>query len=102
MNPEILNIGVETGKGAVLGGFVGFASKKVLKLAAVLAGFAIGVLAALEAYGFLEVDWVAVERFLVQLRVELLQLHREFVYELRVLPLGSGFLLGFFLGFKKG
>jgi uncharacterized membrane protein (Fun14 family) len=50
-------IGIEAGGGAIIGGVIGFAAKKIAKLIAVLIGLELALFKFLETRGVLDVNW---------------------------------------------
>ena len=50
-------LGLEFGSGAVIGGVIGFAAKKIAKVIAVLVGLELALFKFLESRGILTVDW---------------------------------------------
>ena len=52
-------LGIEFGSGAVIGGIIGFAAKKVAKIIAIIVGLELALFKFLESRGILTVDWAA-------------------------------------------
>jgi len=50
-------LGLEAGSSAVVGGLVGYATKKLAKLLFVIVGLEIGLLQALDMHGIIGVHW---------------------------------------------
>ena len=50
-------LGLEFGSGALIGGVIGFAAKKVAKLIAVVVGLELALFKFLESRGIMSVDW---------------------------------------------
>src|SRR6056297_1301200 len=57
---SLQQIGLELGTGAVIGGIIGFAAKKIAKLIAVIVGLELALFKFLETRGILEVNWQAI------------------------------------------
>ncbi|WP_435194502.1 FUN14 domain-containing protein [Natronomonas sp. EA1] len=102
LNPQ--QLGLEFGSGAVIGGIIGFAAKKVAKLVAVIVGLELALFKFLESRGILTVDWE-------QLTAGLVKASREAASGappswlntiLSTLSISAGFTGGFLLGFRRG
>ena len=102
LNPQ--QLGIEFGSGAVVGGVIGFAAKKVAKLIAVIVGIEMALFKFLESRGVLTVDWE-------QLSAGMLKVGDAaqggtppswMMSILSTLSIGAGFTGGFLVGFKKG
>jgi uncharacterized membrane protein (Fun14 family) len=99
-------IGVEAGGGAVIGGVIGFAAKKIAKLIAVIIGLELALFKFLETRGVLQVNW----KKITNTSANVTDTAREggaagagyLESIVSTLPVGAGFTGGFFLGFKKG
>lgn len=94
-------LGLEFGGGGVLGVLVGLAMKKLLKLAAVLAGTVLLLLAVLEREGLIIVRWGALREYIETTAIGA-EMSEAMLDMVGTLPVGSGFALGAVLGFKKG
>ncbi|PSP62516.1 hypothetical protein BRC76_04390, partial [Halobacteriales archaeon QH_8_67_36] len=53
---SLQQIGLELGTGAVIGGIIGFAAKKIAKLIAIIVGLELALFKFLETRGILEVN----------------------------------------------
>lgn len=101
-------IGLELGTGAVIGGIIGFAAKKIAKVVAVIIGAQLALFKFLETKGILSVDWGALSGGLVNASqaagdaATANQPPGVLVSLLSALPVSAGFTGGFFLGFRKG
>lgn len=98
-------IGVEQvvttmGSGVVLGGVAGFAAKKLLKFAAVVAVLEIGLLAVLERSGVLNIHWSSLDGFLASAGESVESGLLDVVSLAAALPIGAGLVGGFLAGFK--
>lgn len=101
MTVELHQLGVEVGAGGLLGLLVGYASKKLAKLVAILAGLHLAFLAFLQTEGVVSVQWGTLAR----VAAEIEGAYRVPDYLLGVIgvvPLGAGFATGLLIGFKKG
>ena len=97
-------LGLELGTGAVIGGIIGFAAKKIAKLIAVIVGLELALFKFLESRGILSVDWSRMTAGLVEAS-ETAQSSTPpswLASVLSTLSVSAGFTGGFFLGFKKG
>jgi uncharacterized membrane protein (Fun14 family) len=59
-------LGLEFGSGAVIGGIIGFAAKKLAKVIAIIVGLELALFKFLESRGILVVDWSRLTAGLVQ------------------------------------
>lgn len=97
----LVDLGIELGTGGVLGVLVGFTAKKLVKVAAVIAGVLVGLLATLEVEGFVTVHWGALRDLLAATAVG--ERIPAVLLELSAgVPIGGSFVAGVALGFKKG
>ncbi|GKZ12210.1 FUN14 domain-containing protein [Haladaptatus sp. T7] len=97
-------LGLQLGSGAVIGGIIGFAAKKVAKLIAVIVGLELALFKFLESRGILTVDWE-------KLSAGLLKTGQAagngtppswLTTLLSTLSVSAGFIGGFMIGFRKG
>lgn len=97
-------LGLEFGTGAVIGGIIGFAAKKVAKLLAVIIGLELALFKFLESRGILQVDWSRLgAAFLDAGDVASGGQPPSWAMSiLSTLSIGAGFTGGFLLGFKRG
>ena len=93
-------LAVEAGGGAVLGGLIGFAAKKIAKLLAVIVGVQLVVFRYLESQGILMVDWDALSGGLVSASERADPSYLESL--ISTLSVGAGFTAGFLIGFHRG
>ncbi|WP_276278930.1 FUN14 domain-containing protein [Halorussus caseinilyticus] len=97
-------LGLEFGSGAVVGGVIGFAAKKVAKLIAVIVGLELALFKFLESRGILTVDWERLTAGALKAG-EAAQGGTPpswMTTILSTLSVGAGFTGGFLLGFRKG
>jgi uncharacterized membrane protein (Fun14 family) len=97
-------LGLEFGSGAVVGGVIGFAAKKIAKLLAVIVGLELALFKFLESRGILTVDWNRLTAGVLQVG-ETAQSGTPPSWVttiLSTLSVGAGFTGGFLLGFRKG
>jgi uncharacterized membrane protein (Fun14 family) len=101
---DVRQLGIEAGSGAVVGGVVGFAAKKVAKLLAVLIGIELALFKFLESREILSVDWERLTAGLVKTsRDATAGAPPDWVMTiLSTLSISGGFTAGFLVGFKKG
>ncbi|ESP87647.1 FUN14 domain-containing protein [Candidatus Halobonum tyrrellensis] len=97
-------LGLEFGSGAVVGGIVGFAAKKVAKLIAVLVGLELALFKFLESREILTVDWEKLTAGFVSASEDAAAGTPPSWVEtlLSTLSVSAGFTGGFLLGFKRG
>jgi uncharacterized membrane protein (Fun14 family) len=99
-------MGLEFGGGALIGGVIGFAAKKVAKIIAIIVGLQLALFKFLETKGILEVDWGAITGAAANATNSTAnggaQAPGWIVSLLSALPVSAGFTGGFLLGFKKG
>ena len=97
-------LGLEFGSGAVIGGIVGFAAKKVAKVIAVLVGLELALFKFLESRGILTVDWERLSSGVLQnAQVAADGTPPGWISTvLSTLSISAGFTGGFLAGFKKG
>ena len=105
LNPQ--QLGLEVGGGAVIGGVIGFAAKKVAKIIAVLVGLQLALFKFLETRGVLNVDWGAITGTASNATEAAggaagAQPPSWAMSLLSALPVSAGFTGGFLLGFRKG
>ncbi|MFC4448244.1 FUN14 domain-containing protein [Halorussus aquaticus] len=97
-------LGLEFGSGAVVGGVIGFAAKKVAKLIAILVGLELALFKFLESRGILTVDWNRLTAGVLQAgeAAEGGAPPSWVTTILSTLSVGAGFTGGFLVGFRKG
>lgn len=96
-------LGLEFGGGAVIGGLIGFAAKKMAKVLAVVVGVQLMLFRYLESREILLVDWDRLSAGLVTTRdrADGTEIH-WLESALSTLSLGAGFTSGFLIGFYRG
>lgn len=103
---DFLQMGLEFGGGGILGFLIGFATKKIAKLIAVIIGLELALFKFLESKGVLSVNWDALAGAAGNVSSAGVDAGGEasgyLMSLLSALPVGGGFALGAFLGFKKG
>jgi len=102
INPR--QLGFELGTGAVIGGIIGFAAKKVAKLIAVIVGLELALFKFLESRGVLTVNWDKLGGTFESLGSTATASTPPTWVEtiLSTLSVSAGFTGGFFVGFKRG
>lgn len=97
-------MGLEFGGGAIIGGLIGFAFKKIAKVIAVIVGLELALFKFLETRGILQVNWEAISSGAADAGgAAASQTPPSWIMSfLSALPVGAGFTGGFLLGFKKG
>ena len=103
---SLQQIGLELGTGAVIGGIIGFAAKKVAKLIAVIVGLELALFKFLETRGILQVNWQAIggaaKNTTGTAGSAAGQPPGWIMSLLSALPVSAGFSGGFLVGFKQG
>jgi uncharacterized membrane protein (Fun14 family) len=102
---SLQQLGFELGSGAVVGGIVGFAAKKLAKIIAVIIGLELALFKFLESRGILTVDWERLTGGFVQMAQSAAQSGTPpswLATILSTLSISAGFTGGFFLGFRRG
>jgi uncharacterized membrane protein (Fun14 family) len=94
-------LGLEFGSGALIGAIIGYATKKIAKLLAVIVGLQLAVFRFLESKGILQVDWARLTNGAVQTQ-EKVQDPGWIQPIISSLSIGAGFTGGFLVGFKRG
>jgi len=97
-------LGLEFGSGAVIGGVIGFAAKKIAKLIAVIVGIELALFKFLESRGILTVDWDRLSAGVLKTG-EAAQNGTPpswLTSVISTLSIGAGFTGGFMVGFRKG
>ncbi|MFB6086567.1 MAG: FUN14 domain-containing protein [Halodesulfurarchaeum sp.] len=97
-------LGLEFGGGAIIGGIIGFAFKKIAKVIAILVGLELALFKFLESRGILTVKWDRLTGGIVDVtRSAAMETPPPWVNTiLSTLSVGAGFTGGFLVGFKKG
>ena len=101
---QLQQLGLEFGSGAVIGGIIGFAAKKVAKLIAVIVGLELALFKFLESREILVVDWERLTGGLIEgAQGAATGTPPDWVSTiLSTLSISAGFTGGFLLGFKRG
>lgn len=102
LNPQ--QMGLEFGGGAIIGGVIGFAAKKVAKIIAIIVGLELALFKFLETRGVLDVNWEAISSSAAAASEPATQAKPPswLMSFLSAMPVGAGFAGGFLVGFKKG
>lgn len=98
------SLGLEFGSGAVIGGIIGFAAKKIAKLIAVIIGVQLALFKWLESRGILAVDWERLTAGMVEGASGAAAGTPPSWIEslLSTFSVSAGFVGGFYVGFRKG
>ncbi|MFB6303144.1 MAG: FUN14 domain-containing protein [Haloferacaceae archaeon] len=101
---DVQQLGLEFGGGAIIGGIIGFAAKKLAKIIAVIIGLELALFKFLESQGILIVDWERLTGGLVKGASGAANgTPPNWVMSiLSTLSVSAGFAGGFFLGFRRG
>jgi len=96
-------LGLEFGSGAVIGGIIGFAAKKVAKIIAIIVGLELALFKFLESRDILTVDWAALSAGILKTGENATAGPPSWVSTiLSTLSVSVGFTGGFLLGFRRG
>ncbi|MFB6281338.1 MAG: FUN14 domain-containing protein [Haloferacaceae archaeon] len=101
---DVQQLGLEFGGGAIVGGIIGFAAKKLAKVIAVIVGLELALFRFLESRGILTVDWSRLTGGLVESAAGAASgTPPSWVMTvLSTLSISAGFTGGFLLGFRRG
>lgn len=100
---DLGGLGLGVGGGGVIGALVGFAAKKLAKALAILLGIQLAALKLLEARGVLHVDGEALAAQFAAIGATIAgEAPTWLLTALSALSLGTGFVAGFLLGFRRG
>lgn len=101
---DFMQLGVDVGGGAIIGGIIGFAAKKLAKVIAVIIGLELALFKFLESQRILTVDWERLTAGMVGAgQAAASQTPPNWVMTiLSTLSISAGFTGGFLLGFKRG
>jgi uncharacterized membrane protein (Fun14 family) len=97
-------LGLEFGSGAVIGGIIGFAAKKLAKVIAIIVGLELALFKFLESRGILTVDWAALSAGVLKTGEGAASSGPPGWLStiLSTLSVSAGFTGGFLLGFRRG
>lgn len=95
-------LGLEFGGGAVLGGVLGFATKQVAKLLAIVLGVQLMAFRYLESQEIVAVDWNRLTAGLVETQQRAEAEIHPLESMLSVATIGAGFACGFLIGYHRG
>ena len=97
-------LGLELGGGAIIGGIIGFAAKKVAKIVAIIIGLELALFKFLESRQILTVDWEALTAGMIGTgEAAASGTPPDWIMTiLSTLSVSAGFTGGFLLGFRKG
>ena len=103
---DFTQLGIDLGGGALIGGIIGFAAKKIAKLIAVIVGLELALFKFLETRGILEVNWDAIsgaaKNTTSSAGAAAGQPPGWIMSLLSALPVSAGFTGGFLIGFRRG
>ncbi|PSQ45293.1 hypothetical protein BRD17_01710 [Halobacteriales archaeon SW_7_68_16] len=95
-------LGLQAGTGALIGAPVGYVSKKVAELLALLVGIQLVIFKYLESQGILWIDYEALSGGIIQGSEQGGASATVAESVASTLSLGGGFAVGFLLGWKRG
>lgn len=95
-------LGLGFGSGGLIGAVVGFAVKKIASVLAIVLGVQLAALKFLETRGILHVDREALSAQLAAIGANAGEAPSWLLTALSTLSLGTGFVAGFLLGFRRG
>lgn len=100
---DFQSLGMEFGTGAVIGGIVGFATKKIAKVIAVIIGVQLALFKFLESRGILTVDWDRLGATFLDVGQAAGGSPPSWMQTiLSTLSVSAGFTGGFLLGWRRG
>ncbi|MFB6119601.1 MAG: FUN14 domain-containing protein [Halobacteriaceae archaeon] len=100
---NLTSLGLEFGSGAVVGGIIGFAAKKVAKLIAILVGLELALFKFLESKGYITVRWDELTGGMLGAAQSTSGVNQEWIQPLlSTMSVSAGFTGGFLLGFRRG
>ncbi|MFB6080109.1 MAG: FUN14 domain-containing protein [Haloferacaceae archaeon] len=101
---NVQQLGLEFGSGAIIGGIIGFAAKKLAKIIAVIVGLELALFKFLESRGILSVDWARLTGGIVSgaSGAAAGAPPSWLMSILSTFSVSAGFAGGFLLGFRKG
>ena len=101
---NLQQLGLELGSGAVVGGIIGFAAKKVAKIIAIIVGLELALFKFLESRQILTVDWERLTAGMIETgEAAASGAPPDWAMTiLSTLSVSAGFTGGFLLGFKMG
>lgn len=102
LGPGVAQLGGNVGGAAVVGGLVGWAAKKLLKVVAVLVGVELALLAFLAKQGVITVDWSQLSSIMTGVKQTATQAPSVVATGAAAMGIGVGFIGGFSYGFHKG
>ncbi|MEF8856252.1 MAG: FUN14 domain-containing protein [Haloplanus sp.] len=96
-------LGIEFGSGAVIGGIIGFAAKKLAKIIAIIVGLELALFKFLESREIITVDWAALSAGILKTGEGAASGPPSWMSTiLSTLSVSAGFTGGFLLGFRRG
>lgn len=101
MEIEAQQLAMEFGGGALLGGIIGYATKRLAKILAVIIGVQLAIFRFLESKGIVMVDYDRLTYGLVATRDQV-QDPGWIVPILSTMSIGAGFVGGFWVGYRRG
>jgi uncharacterized membrane protein (Fun14 family) len=101
---DFTQLGIDMGGGAIIGGIIGFAVKKLAKIIAIIVGLELALFKFLESQRILTVDWNRLTAGLVGVgEAASAQTPPSWAMTiLSTLSISAGFTGGFLLGFRRG
>jgi uncharacterized membrane protein (Fun14 family) len=104
---DFAQLGIDVGGGALVGGLIGFAAKKVAKIIAVIIGLELALFKFLESRGVLSVDWNALSAGMLDASAAATDAASGtppswVMTIMETLSISAGFAGGFLVGFRKG
>jgi len=102
LGPGIAQLGTNVGGAAAVGGLMGWATKKLVKVVAVLVGIELGLLGYLANQGVISVHWSQLSSMMTGIEHSATQAPSLLATGLAATGIGVGFTGGFAYGFHKG
>ena len=101
MEIEAQQLAMEFGGGALIGGIIGYATKRIAKVLAVIIGVQLALFRFLESKGIVIVDYDRLTHGLVATRDQV-QDPGWIMPIISTLSIGAGFIGGFWVGYRRG
>ncbi|ELZ16491.1 FUN14 family protein [Haloterrigena salina JCM 13891] len=95
-------LGLEFGGSAVVGGVLGFATKQIAKLLAIIVGVELMAVRYLESQEIVTVDWSRLSAGLLETGDRAQEGVHWLVSALSMVAVGAGFASGFLIGYHRG
>ncbi|WP_440765204.1 FUN14 domain-containing protein [Natronorubrum sp. DTA7] len=102
LDVDLTTLGLEFGGGAVIGAVLGFATKQVAKLLAIVIGVQLMAFRYLESQEIVTVDWSRLTAGLLETQEHAQNEIHWLESVLSMVSVGAGFTSGFLVGYHRG